>query len=59
MVDFVWVVLSYYSDGSAKGRDILLAAFSSQDRADRFKELCDQTCPSRTIEVVCMQMEKS
>ncbi len=58
MTDFVWVVLAYYSDGSAKGRETLLAAYSSQSSAERFKELCEQTHPIKIIEVVVMQLER-
>ncbi len=57
MTDWVWVVLGYYSDGSDRGRQTLLAAFKTQRAAERLKELVDQTTPSKTIEVVPMELE--
>lgn len=54
---FIWVLLSYYSDGSDMGKETVLAAFSHESRANRFVELANATMPSKKLEVVCVEVE--
>ena len=58
MIDaLVFVIVGYYTDGSAAGGETIIAVFKTRVQADRFVELAQKLQPAKCLEVVPMSVE--
>lgn len=57
-MDFAFIVLGWYSDGSLMGPSTVVATFRTQTAADRFVALAKTLSPSKELAVVVAEIER-
>jgi len=53
----IYVVLAYFEDGSLMGAETVIAAYKTQEDAERFKAIAERASPMKTIAIAGVRLE--